>query len=144
METLIAFAALYFFISAWVFDAAMDKLLFHYDRSIFAELSNQQFWDPRVSHNNKWRMLPNGVAERDKSGSKVERFWGSSRWFVFLTDGWHLLQFLQLNSFTLAVALLLQLSMGLNALSATAVVFLSIRLGGGVIWVLFYNIFLKR
>jgi len=34
-----------------------------------------------------------------------ERFWGSSRLFVFLTDGWHLFQFVFLNTFILAIVL---------------------------------------
>lgn len=32
----------------------MDKLQFHYDRSIFSEFKNQQFWNPEISWKNKW------------------------------------------------------------------------------------------
>jgi hypothetical protein len=54
------------------------------------------FWDPEISWRRKWR---NGDP---KFG---ERFPGSSTVFVFLTDGWHLSQFIFLNSFFGAWAL---------------------------------------
>ena len=39
------------------------------------------FWLKHFSWQNKW-----------KNGDKAqgEKFWGSSRWFVMFTDGWHL------------------------------------------------------
>lgn len=74
--------AVTFFIIAAIFNAAMDKLQFHYSQSIFARL-DAKFWNPAISWRNKWR---NG---RKSDG---EKFWGSSRWFVSLTDGWHLMQ----------------------------------------------------
>lgn len=43
------------------------------------------FWDPKISYRNKWAY--------GFEGEQIERFWGSSRWFVFLTDAWHLLGF---------------------------------------------------
>lgn len=44
------------------------------------------FWHKDTSWNNKWE---NGLR------SKGERFWGSSRWFVALSDAWHLFGFLE-------------------------------------------------
>ena len=60
----------------------MDKLQFHYDKSIFKNFKNQQFWDGRISWKNKWK---NGDKEQG------EKFPGSSTIFVFSTDAWHLL-----------------------------------------------------
>lgn len=42
---------------------------------------NKGYWIKKYSSNNKWK---NG----DKS--QGEKFFGSSRWFVALTDAWHL------------------------------------------------------
>jgi hypothetical protein len=53
------------------------------------------FWGP-LSHTRKWRY-------GDKNNG--EAFWGSSRWFVFLTDGWHLMQFFCFNFLILALLL---------------------------------------
>ena len=41
----------------------------------------ERFWNKYMSWKNKW-----------KNGDKAqgEKFWGSSRWFVMFTDGWHL------------------------------------------------------
>lgn len=65
---------------AGVSEAVMDKLNFHYENSVFKRLKGS-FWDPSISWQNKWK-------EGDKN--KGERFFGSSTFLVFLTDGWHL------------------------------------------------------
>lgn len=73
----------------------MDKITHHYSTSIFSDNKyNQLFWNPIISWKNKW-----------KHGNKEfgEKFWGSSRWFVFLTDAWHLAQFFMITFFSLAV-----------------------------------------
>lgn len=72
----------------------MDKLQFHYDKSIFKNFKNQQFWDGRISWKNKWK---NGDKEQG------EKFPGSSTIFVFSTDAWHLFQSIFLNSLFLGV-----------------------------------------
>jgi hypothetical protein len=70
-------------ILAGVSEAVMDKVQFHYNKSIFSKL-NGLFWDPSISWKNKW-----------KSDLKTERFRGSSNIFVFTTDAWHLFKFLR-------------------------------------------------
>jgi hypothetical protein len=73
---------------AAVTEAIMDKIQFHYDKSIFCDKSvNQLFWDPRESWKNKW-----------KADLKTEKFLGSSTIFVFTTDAWHLFKFFK-NTF---------------------------------------------
>ena len=68
---------------AAVSEAIMDKIQFHYDKSIFADKKvNQLFWNPIESWKNKW-----------KDDLKTEKFLGSSTIFVFTTDAWHLFKF---------------------------------------------------
>lgn len=74
--------------------AGMDVLQFHFSESIFSKLNA---WNPKESWKNKWK---NG----DKS--QGERFPGSSTVFVFLTDPWHLLQSVYLNSLFAALYLI--------------------------------------
>jgi hypothetical protein len=73
---------LFLFIAA-INKAIMDKLVFHYEKSIFSKFKNENWWDKTKSYKNKWK---NGNQEDG------ERFWGSSRWFVSFTDAWHLHQ----------------------------------------------------
>ena len=85
MEILIGYI---FVIISAIAKAVMDKVQFHYEMSIFARL-NPYFWSPFHSWRNKW-----------KEGKPLygERFLGSTTIFVFLTDAWHLFQFIFLNS----------------------------------------------
>jgi len=80
-----------FILLAGVCKAIMDKLQFHYENSRFSNSKkyNPQYWNPSISWKNKWRS-----DYYDINGNLIERFWGSSRWFVFLTDAWHLFQML--------------------------------------------------
>jgi hypothetical protein len=73
--------------------AGMDKLNFHFYESIFSKLSHR-FWNSEYSWQNKWR---------DGNPDLGEDYPFSSTLFVFLTDGWHLLQFIFLNTFFLAL-----------------------------------------
>ena len=80
----------------------MDELAHHY-KSIKIPFikNNPQFWDKSISWKNKW------IIEYNKSlliVTSKEKFWGSSRWFVFLTDGWHLVQFISYQLLALAIA----------------------------------------
>ncbi len=62
-----------------------DALNFH-ESAVFERLPNldRSFWG---SPANTWK---NKYKDYDNSG-KVEKFWGSSRWFAWTTDAWHLL-----------------------------------------------------
>ena len=83
-------------IVAAIAEAIMDKLQFHFDDSVFWKLRGNKWWDPKISHLNKWK---NG----DKS--QGEAFPGSSTIFVFVTDAWHFFQFIQLRTLIGAVVL---------------------------------------
>ena len=69
-------------------DAVRDKILFHYDNSIFSKLKKQQFFNPEISWKNKY-----------KSDLKTPRFFLSTKSFVFVTDAVHLSKWLR-NRFT--------------------------------------------
>lgn len=76
--------------------AIMDNLQFHFNRSIFNQLKyNQKFWDPTLSWSNKY-----------KEGSMTEpKFFGSTNYFVFLTDAWHLFQMFLFLSLFIGIAI---------------------------------------
>lgn len=65
--------------------AIQDTLTFHFSSSVF---KNLPAWNPILSWRNKW-----------KNGDPLqgERFLGSSTVFVFVTDPWHLAQFIRIN-----------------------------------------------
>jgi hypothetical protein len=65
-------------------ESIMDKLNFHFEKSIFVNKENQLFWNPIESWKNKW-----------KEDLKTEKFIGSSTIFVFTTDAWHLFKFIK-------------------------------------------------
>jgi hypothetical protein len=76
--------------------AIMDNLQFHFNRSIFNQLKyNQKFWNPTLSWENKY-----------KEGSMTEpKFFGSTTYFVFTTDAWHLFQMLMLLCLFIGIAI---------------------------------------
>jgi hypothetical protein len=91
MITIILFVIFLLFIMiSGASEAVMDKVQFHYEKSIFwnEEKYKQNFWDPERSWVNKY-----------KPGSTSEpKFWGSTTYFVFTTDAWHLFKFFK-NTF---------------------------------------------
>lgn len=66
--------------------AFQDTIHYHWYSSIFSKIKPNtrlhNWLNPEISWINKW-----------KEGYKPlgEKFWGSSRWFVMFTDGWHLI-----------------------------------------------------
>ena len=80
---------------AAIFNAMMDTVSFHYQESIFMNYPKlRQFLDANFSWQNKYK-------NRDyKQGKK---FFGSTTFLVFLTDGWHLFKSLMLLCFCAAI-----------------------------------------
>lgn len=76
-------------------EAVMDKINFHFDKSIFFDKKNKLFWNPNESWKNKW-----------KEDLKTEKFPGSSTIFVFTTDAWHLFKFFKNTSLFIGLPLL--------------------------------------
>lgn len=100
---LLIIAVLALSILAGLADGVRDTLSFRYSQSVFPQDDGEQllgageiFWNPAISWRNKWE---NG------DPAQGERFLGSSTVFVWLTDGWHLMQFIMLSCFQLAIAL---------------------------------------
>lgn len=79
---------------AAIANAVMDTLQHHYSTSIF-KYTNARFWNPRYSHLNKYKghLKVNGP-----------KFFGSTTFLVWTTDGWHLFQFIFLSCWQAAIA----------------------------------------
>ena len=65
-------------------DLSEEGKLFMFDKDL-----NLFFWRKSYSWKNKWKLSENREPIIE-NGKYVERFWGSSRWFVSFTDAWHL------------------------------------------------------
>jgi hypothetical protein len=76
--------------------AAMDKINFHFYDSVFTSWKHK-FWNKEYSWQNKYK---------ECSPELGEKFPFSSTILVFLTDGWHLMQFIFLNSLFIAFFLI--------------------------------------
>ena len=97
IETVLAILSYFLIVAAAASEAIMDKIQFHYDRSIFSDPKlKQTVWNPNESWKNKW-----------KSDLKTERFPGSSTIFVFTTDAWHLFKFFRNTSLFIGLPLLM-------------------------------------
>ena len=109
---------------AAVAEAIMDKVQFHYEKSIFShEKYKQEFWNPSKSWVNKW-----------KADHKTEKFPGSSTIFVFTTDAWHLFKFFR-NTFLFVGLPLLTMSQ-MNVVIAVVL--------GRVLYGIFFTIFFDK
>ena len=86
---LLTILGLLFVAASSIAEAIMDKIQFHYDKSIYSQDKYKQtFWNPNLSWVNKWK----------DNSAKEEKFLGSSSIFVFTTDAWHLFKFFR-NTF---------------------------------------------
>jgi len=84
---------------AGVFNAVMDTLKDHYDKSIFSKNTNTtwiKYSNPAKSAGNKWK---NGDYKQG------EKFFGSSTCFVALTDLWHLVKAIMLVLICMSIVL---------------------------------------
>jgi len=86
-----------FLLLAFIINAIMDTIKFHFSTSIFSKIKNKKIND-WLNPNNYINMYKNGNPE-----TGVEAFWGSSRWFAPLVDGWHFFKML----FILSIILIL-------------------------------------
>lgn len=87
----VAIIVILLFVSA-VAKAVMDKLQFHFDKSVFATAKNKQWWNPKLSNKNKYTISKNKFLT-----------WCFSTWLVSVTDAWHLFGFIR--DFSLFAAL---------------------------------------
>lgn len=92
-------ALLFLLFLAGAANGFMDALQFH---GAWQNFEAVEFWNPDKSWKNKWAKDSEGLVLVG-----TEKFWGSSRWFVAITDAWHLLKFFQLFFLKMAVLLAL-------------------------------------
>ena len=108
-------------------EAIMDKLNFHFEKSIFINKKNQLFWNPIESWKNKW-----------KEDLRTEKFIGSSTIFVFTTDAWHLFKFIKNTCLFIGLPLLF---MGkINIILSMVIA----RVLYGLIFTLFFDVILVK
>lgn len=117
------------FFLAGTSEAIMDKLQFHYNRSIFKKFKNQLFWDPSVSWKNKYK---------DGDPTKDEKFYLSKTLFVGFTDAWHL--FKLLRTFFIFLGILFLFIPCITKIECLIYVILA-RIIFGLSFTLFYNLF---
>lgn len=113
-------------IVAGIAKAFMDTLQFHYYQMRWK--LNPQYWNPEISWQNKYNW--------GKGKSKLIQ-WLLQNPLVFITDGWHLMQFVFLNSIIMVPAIV---QTEYNFL----LVFLIIRVIFGSLFSLFYNYILIK
>lgn len=96
--------------------AMIDKINFHYNKSIFSKFSNQLYWNPSKSWINKWKhedvyCMPVEYRHWYYFGLYKtpyrERFIYSSTILVFLTDGFHTIKFIMNTAIQLIIAICL-------------------------------------
>ena len=114
-------------------NAVMDILAFKFKRSIFKNM-NAQYWNPAKSWRNKYK---------NKMAYQGSAFPGSTTTLSFVTDAWHLFQFLSNSFLALSVVVvfhdLFNLSIGENIL-----VFLGLKLVWGITFEVFYSSLLRK
>jgi len=91
-----------FILLAGMANGVMDDLQFHYYDSI-ASNWDEQFWNPEISWRNKYASNQEGALVRPLQ----PKFFGSTSFLVFLTDGWHLAKFIFLLCLHILITLLL-------------------------------------
>ena len=103
----------------------MDTLKFHYDKSFWKNLKYQDYFNPILSWDNKYL--------RYIKRSKIIK-WLMENPLVFLTDFYHLMQFIHLNGYMLVIAL----NIGSDWLSRL-IIFVIIRLIYSITGLIFYK-----
>jgi hypothetical protein len=113
-------------IVAGIAKAFMDTLQFHYYEMRWK--LNPQYWNPEISWQNKYTW-----------GKDKPKFiqWLLKGPLVFITDGWHLMQFVFLNSIMIVPAIL-------QPYYNPFLAFLVIRTIFGILFFLFYNYILIK
>lgn len=112
-----------------LFDGLADSCISEseYERGLLSYLGfNKNYFVRELSWKNKWK---------DGDKEKGERFFGSSTFLVWLTDGWHLLKFLRNRSIQLCISILITAHYSYNIWF----VFVCIGILYGISFELFYS-----
>jgi hypothetical protein len=138
---MIVFFIIILIIIAAISNAVMDTIYFNFENSIFSNFKNQNWYNPMISWKNKYK---------GKDPNNGPAFWGSTTFFVFLTDAWHFFQMIMLSSISIAIIL------GLNyayfskfaifhIIIIDIAIFFAIKIIYGGIFELFWNnLFIKK
>jgi len=124
--------SLLLFLIAAILNAVMDTLAHHHSSSIFKTNNTYSFWGA-----NMWTRK-----YKDNNPGAGPRFWGSTRWFVFVTDGWHLVQWLMISCIVASIITFPEHI--ITGWDAALAVFLVFRVGWGLVFELFYGKLLLR
>lgn len=129
MEYLLPLSLIFIAISG-ASEAVMDKIQFHFEKSIFSKSKyNSLFWNPSISWKNKYESIE----------TLKPKFWGSTTYFVFLTDAWHLFKFFK-NTF-IFVAISLAFLISCNSINYAILYFIIGRsIYGASFSLMFYKI----
>jgi len=117
----------------------MDSLQFHFNTSLFAKL-NQQFWNPEISWQNKYSEVVT-LTRRKLFTIRLGSFSVDVPYPAFLTDGWHLFQFIYLECLFVSIfffALALKQFNCLNIFNMALLV-LMMRLAFGIGFLISYR-----
>lgn len=111
--------------------ALMDNLQFHYSQIRFFFIKNNpQFWNPAISCENKYKW---------GNGKPKLAQWLLQGPFVFITDGWHLSQFVFLNTLFIVLVIFKPFIILNNFYGNLVVNFIVYRLIFGIIFSIFYT-----
>lgn len=92
----ISIIGLLFIVMSAISESIMDKIQFHFDKSIFnSDKYNKLFWNPLHSWKNKWN-----------SDLTKPKFFLSTTLFVSLTDAWHFFKLLKNTSIFIGLPLI--------------------------------------
>lgn len=129
-----------FTLSSSISEAIMDKLQFHWHKSIFSinpKRYYENFWNPYFSWRNKYSNVE----------KKEPKFFGSTTIFVFLTDAWHLFKFSKNLSIFLVILFSFLSShyyeFKINFILFSLIYIVSLRFLYGLCFTLFFDKFLE-
>lgn len=131
MITLIIVAVLW--MGAAICNGVMDVLAFKFKTSIFRKL-NEDFWNPSKSWRNKYK---------NKNVNEGPAFLGSTTVFSFVTDAWHLFQFLTKTCIETSLTLLFSHIYCLNWWQGI-LLFFGFKIVWGILFELFFSKFFRK
>lgn len=140
MTTLFLIISIIFVLVSSASEAVMDKLQFHWYKSIFSinpRKYYEDFWNPYFSWKNKYSNVE----------TKEPKFFGSTSIFVFLTDGWHLFKFFKNLSIFLSIGFStlmgIYYNFTINPILFTIIYVCGLRILYGLNFTLFFNVILQ-
>ena len=114
-------------------NAVMDVLAFKFKSSVFKD-KDEDWWNPAKSWRNKYK---------NKMVSNGPKFPGSTTVFSFVTDAWHLFQFLSNSFLALSVVVGIHSFNNLTLLQLL-IAFIALKMIWGVIFEMFYGYLLRK